>query len=104
MEKYNINLTNDATEELEKILNYITYNLKEPITARNLYNSILNAVFSLRFLPERNPDASYYGIYDNRSRRLRVENYIILYDVFTLNKEVYILHIFHSKQNYFNLL
>ena len=104
MEKYKVNLTKEATGELERIFYYITHNLKEPTTARNLYNKILNAVFSLKYFPERNRDASYYGICDKYTRRLRVEKYIILYDVDIYNKDVYITHIFHSKQNYLNLI
>lgn len=104
MEKHKVNWTKEATEDLEKIFYYISYNLKEPNTARNLYSKILNAVFSLKYFPGRNRDASYYGIHDKCSRRLRVEKYIILYDVDIYNKDVYITHIFHSNQNYLNLI
>lgn len=104
MEKHKVNWTIEATEDLEKIIYYITYNLKETTTARNLYNKILNTVLTLKYFPERNRDATYYGIYDKCSRRLRVGKYIILYDVDIYNKDVYITHIFHSNQNYLNLI
>lgn len=104
MDKYKIIWSPKALTDLNRTYEYIFYNLKEPDTARNLYNEIINAVFALGNLPQRNPDLMYYGIYDKHSRRLRVENYIVLYDVDIFNLEVNILHIFHSKQNYLNII
>ena len=104
MEKYKVVWSPKALTDLNRSYRYIFRNLKEPDTARNLYNKIMNNVLALENLPQRNPDLMYYGIYDKHSRRLRVENYIILYDVDVSNLEVHILHIFHSKQNYLNLI
>lgn len=104
MEKYKIIWSPEALTDLDISVRYLLYNLKEPDTARNLYNKIITSISRLTHLPERNPDLLYYGISDRHSRRLRVENYIILYDIDIFKRDIYILHIFHSKQNYLNLI
>ena len=104
MDRYKVNWTYSSMRDLTRIYNYLFYHFKEPDTARNLYNKILNSVLKLSSLPERCPDISYYGNFNKNCRRLRVDKFIIIYKVDIQSKEIYILHIFHSNQNYLNLI
>ena len=51
-----------------------------------------------------NVELAYYGKADKNLRSLRVDNFIIIYKFDFETHDIFILHIFHSKQNYFNLL
>ena len=104
MNKHKIIWSPRALEELNRSYKYISYNLMETNTARNLYNKIMKSVSGLKYFPGRYPDLSYYGNADKNFRRLRVDNFIIIYRVNSKTRDIFILHIFHSKQNYFNLL
>ena len=103
MDKYIINITSHFSEELENIYYYIYFYLNSPKAANRLYNKVKNEILSLRNSPER-----YSKVYDIRDikndniRKLLVSNYIIIYQVDNIKKQVFILHIFHGSQNYFN--
>ena len=103
MDKYLIKNTSCFNEELEKIYYYICFYLHSPKVANRLYNKIKNEILSLESSPER-----YSKIYDIKNikncniRRLLVKNYIIIYQVDNIKRQVFILHIFHGSQNYFD--
>lgn len=50
---YIIQPTATFKEELEQIIYYIKYNLKEPSIAINFYKKVIREVSSLKFMPER---------------------------------------------------
>ncbi len=104
MGKYKIVWSPKSLTDLNRLYGYILHNLKEPDTARNLYNKIINSISKLTSFPERYPDISYYGKFNKNCRRLRVDKFIIIYKVDINSKEIFILHIFHSNQNYLNLI
>ena len=104
MEKYKVNWTAESRKDITRIYNYLLYNFEESDTARNLYYKIINSISKLSWFPERNPDISYYGNFNKQCRRLRVDKFIIIYKIDFNLCEIYILHIFHSKQNYLNLI
>lgn len=74
--KYIIKPSPSFERELEKIYNYIAYNLKEPITAKNFYTDVTTHIYSLRSFPER-----YMKIttLNNKKRNIRnTQNYLNL--------------------------
>ncbi len=105
MDEYKINLTLQFQDELDKIYYYIYYSLHAPKTANKLHQKIKKSVYSLNFSPERY--SKIYGLNNLKNENIRkmpVDNYIIIYQVNNLSRQVFILHIFHGKQNYFNQL
>lgn len=89
-------------EELNKIYEYIAFKLKEPIIARKFYQEIIGSLNTLKTFPERYPKLLLNNNKD--IRKIHFKNYIIIYSINYLNQQVYILHIFHDSQNYFNQL
>lgn len=100
--EYKIFLTNKFKEELENIIYYIKYKLKEPVIADNMYHKIMQKILSLKFMPNRY--AKLDLLPNLNLRKLIIKNYIVLYKVYNNTNQVFILHIFHCSQNYFNLL
>lgn len=102
--KYTIYPTRTFKMELKNILYYIKYKLKEPILAKKIYLTILNIISSLTFMPERFMKLSTKLNKSNNLRRLIVNNYIIIFEVKTNTHQVFILHIFHSSEDYITKL
>ncbi len=100
MNKYLINTTDIFEEELENIFYYIAFVLNEPNIAKKLYKKIKMKILSLEYLPQRYTNINSYN---NKSiRKMIIDNFIIIYKIEQNLKQVYILHIFHCTQNYFN--
>ena len=68
-------------KELEKIFNYITFNLKEPITAKNFYKKVSKEIFSLEYFPERYMKISTLSTKKRNLRRLPFDKFVIIYEV-----------------------
>lgn len=81
LNKYHILLTATFKEELEEIIYYIKYKLKEPLIAKKFYKNVIKEINSLEFMPERYNKIE--GIYDNAKtlRKILLNNYLIIYEV-----------------------
>lgn len=103
--KYNIYWSKSFEYDLDKIFNYLFFNLNEPSIARKLYKKILTSLYSLEYFPEKylkltNISNSKY----TNLHRLIISNYIIIYEIKHDIGQIFVLHIFHCSQNYLNLL
>ena len=93
---YQIELTNQAKNDLDEIYSYIAFTLLSPDVAANMYHSIIDAIRSLDSMPLRNPlmDDELW-----KSRGLRkcfVKNYTAFYLVDEVNAIVRIVRIMYS--------
>lgn len=97
---YRIRYTKIFQKELEKIHNYIEKKLFAPKSADRLVEKVRKEVEELKNTPRafcllgKSKDGNI------EKHRLIVKNYIIIYQVNLIKKEVQILHIFYSKKNY----
>ena len=76
--KYKIILHQLFEEELEEMVYYIMYILKEPRIAEKFHKRIIEKVLSLEYFPEGYPKV-YYN--NSNIRKVFVKNYIIIYEV-----------------------
>lgn len=104
MNEYLVHLTSQFSEEFDKIYYYIYSSFHSPLTANKFYSKIKDSILSLNFFPERYPRISVKNLNNHNLRKMIIENYIIVYEVQNTSNEVFILHIFHSKQNYLHLI
>lgn len=104
MIEYSINLTSQFKGEFKKIHNYIFFSLCSPKAATNLYLKIKNSILSLNLFPERYPKISIIKSTKRNLRKIIIGNYIIIYEVDNINYQVFVLHIFHCKQDYIKYL
>lgn len=100
---YKIITTSNFEIEFQKIYNYISFNLKEPLVARKFYSKIISSITSLNYFPERYPKFSDFKNHNSNIRKIIVNNYIIIYQIKNDSHKIFILHIFHCRQNYLNL-
>lgn len=81
MNNYKIIWSPKANEDLKKIYFYIAHYLNEDEIAKNLINIILDSISKLNYFPERH---SRICIFENNlkiTRKLIVNNFIVLYQV-----------------------
>jgi plasmid stabilization system protein ParE len=89
----------EAAREAEAAYTYIAEHAPE--TAVDLYNRLLDAMFSLEMLPNRHPIAPESEFLDREARQLIYGNYRILYVVEDRPKVVRILHVRHGARRRF---
>lgn len=104
MSIYSIQITEPAEKDLYEIGAYISKELLEQETARQVISKIAKVVNSLKDMPFRNALAaderlSYKGI-----RKIIVDNYVVFYIVTEDNRTVTILRILYGRRDWMNLL
>lgn len=97
MTEYDIILSPLFNRDLENIFNYIFFSLNEPQVAINFKSKVACKIASLKYFPNR---YSKILIHNIQYRKMPIGKYIIIYDVNFSKKQVNILHIYHSTQNY----
>ena len=81
MEKYEVNITDEALGDMEKIYEYIAFELLSPENAMGQYNRIADAILTLDSLPDR------FALFESEPehswgmRRMVVDNYLVCYIV-----------------------
>lgn len=100
MERYSVKLYTDAFNDLDNIYNYIAEKIKEPNIAEKIISTIESAIISLEIMPNRGA-LRKTGVYKNKDyRQLIIGNYIIVYKVYNIKKEVHIVHIRYSRSRF----
>lgn len=93
---YQIELTNQAKNDLDEIYSYIAFILLSPDVAANMYRSILDCIRSLDSMPFRNALMDDEPWKSRGLRRCFVKNYTIFYLVDEANSIVRIIRIMYS--------
>jgi len=104
MDKYKVNITDTAFEDLKSIALYIREELKEPIVAKNLIAKIKTGIFSLDNSPCRHGLVRDNILSRQGYRPLYVENYVVFYIVSEENKHVDVSRVLYARRNWINIL
>lgn len=104
MNKYTIQFSKDAKEDLKQIVNYIKNNLQEPNIARKLSDKIKEKIYTLSDSPKVFSIINEDFIRKLEIRKIIVDNYIIFYRVIDEEKKVQIVRIMYGRRNWINLL
>lgn len=99
---YQIRITKTAERDLEDALNYIEFNLKNPIAADNLLNKAQEKISMLSDFPEAHaliddPVLSIWGI-----RLIPIDNYLAFYTI--IGDTVYIVRFLYGKRDWASIL
>ena len=104
MSSYQVVITNVAQRDLLDIFDYISFELKEPESARRLLSKIKAKVLSLVEMPESHKLISEVSYKEKNIKWAPIENYIIFYQVSDLDNIVYILRVLYKKRDWEQLL
>ena len=101
--QYDIMYSKEYIDELTLLYQYIAIYLNEENVAKKLITRIKSEIINLRYFRKRNKLIS-----KNKKEKLYrfivKKKYIIIYKVDEKLKNIYILHIFNSKQNYLKII
>ena len=81
MEKYKVEITREALQDMEDIYNYITIDLLSPENAIGQYNRIANEILTLDTFPERFKIMESEPEKRMELRRMLVDNYLVFYTI-----------------------
>ena len=104
MNKYNIEITEPAENDLNEIGYYIKYDLLEPEIALKTIEKISNKILELEYMPFRNELVKDERLSLQGIRKLIIDNYIVFYNVSENVKMVTIIRILYAKRNWIDLL
>jgi addiction module RelE/StbE family toxin len=104
MERYQVFMTQNATQGLKHIAAYIAYELKEPSLAKKLVEEIQISVNSLTKLPLRYALVSDESLAIQGFRKIMLDNYLIFYIVSEKDKTVAIIRILDGRRDWIHLL
>ena len=99
MKKWNIAVTPEFRDDIRNIYSYISNELLEPASAKNVTDSILKAVGSLSELPLRYPLYEKEPWYSRGLRKMSVGNYVVFYLTNEESSTVIVLHVFYAGRN-----
>jgi plasmid stabilization system protein ParE len=105
MDRYHIELTGKATDDIIRLGKYISVELWNPEAARKLVDNLYEAIKSLEEIPHRQKaleDDLY--IIPEGIRRVFVDNYGIYYITDEDKLEVIVLRVLYNKREWQNLL
>lgn len=104
MDKYKIEITEPAENDLRPIGIYLAKELQEPDTAKRVVYKIGEAIMKLEELPLRNGLVSDERLALKGIRRIIIDNYIVFYITNEHIKLVTIVRILYNRRNWINLL
>lgn len=81
MRKYTVQITDEASSDMEEIYRYISEKLKAPDNALGQYNRLADEILTLDMFPERYPTVDFNPERRACLRRMPVDNYSVFYVV-----------------------
>ena len=104
LNKYTIQFSKDAKDDLTDIYSYIKYNLQEPNIANKLIQKIKQEIHKLKDYPIIYPIISDDFIKTLQLRKFKIKNYFVFYRVNPNNTTIEIVRVIHSRRNWTKLL
>lgn len=104
VEKYKIELSIKAKDDLKSIVLYIKNELNEPNIARKYVNTIKKEIETLEYMPQKFAIIDDDIIKDLNIRKLTIKNHIAFYRVNEEKKIVNVERILYSSSDWINKL
>lgn len=102
MEKYTIQITDDALADMEEIYRYIAEKLHSPESAAKKYNRIADEILTLGVFPKRCPIVHFEPEHSMGVRRMLVDRYSVFYVV--RENRVIVISVLYSSSDIENRL
>ncbi len=101
---YKVVISPSANADLFNALRYIAYELENPQAATSLADGVESCYADLGEFPLAHELCRDLALARMGYRRYAVGNYIVIFRVVEELQEVRVLHVFHSLQNYHEIL
>lgn len=100
MDRYSVKLMNRALQDLDSIYTYIAKTLLAPKTALDLVDTIEREIFTLEFMPYRNPERRTGAYAGKGYRQLLVKNYTVIYRIDEAARAVIVVTVRYSPSQF----
>lgn len=96
---YTVKITSQAEEQIQEIIQYITYELKAPEAALHLLDTLEDAFLSLAHFPQRVALISEEPWHTKGIHRLPVKNFLVYFWIDEDNTKVQITAVIYEKRD-----
>ena len=104
MERYKVNVTDEAKADIRAAARYIAVELRQPDTAEKLLDSFDEAIMSLEEMPERYGYVRDEYLANCGIRMMAVKNYLMFYLADRAAVTVTILRMLHGRRDWISIL
>ena len=104
MNKYKIQFSKDARQDLKDVYIYIKYSLQEPIIAKKMIDKIKKEIYKLEDKPTIYAIIKDKIIKKKEIRKIKVNNYIVFYRIKENKSIVEIVRIMYERRNWTKIL
>lgn len=101
---YKLIITKGAQNELERIADYISESLCNPIAAIDFLEQVDKCYTTLSDSPLIYQVCDNIGMKYKEYRKVVINNYVLVYRVDIDANTVYVLHFFYGRRDYLNLI
>ena len=98
-EKYTVNITTQAQEQLKEMISYINCTLQAPGTAMKMLDTLEKEIASLAQFPNRVPLTEEEPWHSQGIHKLPVKNYLIYFWVDEEAKKVQVIGIIYGRRD-----
>lgn len=104
LNKYHINLTFKAKQDLIDIGDYITYTLCQPEISKNLMKGLRKSISQLQSFPYKFPLVQDNILHNKGIRCLPYKNYYIFYKILEATHTIIVLRVGYKHRNWGDIL
>lgn len=101
-EQYSIKFTSKGISDMTRIYNYIKKKLQNEIAAENLIRKTEKYIAELKYSPHAYRELRRGNLKRKAFRKIKINNYILMYTVDEDKKQVTVSHMFYARSNYIN--
>ena len=101
---YNLLITDNSSNELNSIVNYISDYLDNLSAASDFLDLIEECYERLATNPKIYQLCDHPNFKEKGYRKVNIKNYVLIYRIAEDTDTVYILHIFFGKQDYYTII
>ncbi len=104
MDKYRIDISEPAENDLRDMVRYIAAQLSAPLTALKMMNLVEEAIMGLAIMPHKCPPVVDERLALRGYRKLLVKNYVVLFTIDERAKVVAVERILYARRDWRQIL
>ena len=97
-EKFEVIITPQAQQHLSAIRDYIIFELKAPVAARNTLSALEKAILSLDQMPNRVPLTDEKKWRECGVHKMTVKNFLVYFTVDKADSKVYVFAVIYARR------
>lgn len=96
---YEVKITQQAQEQMEEIVDYVSRELFAPEAAKSLLNKLENTIMSLSVFPEKHKLIDEEPWRSDGIRKVSVNNFLVYYWINKVESRVYVTAVIYDRRD-----